>query len=196
MDPNATPEPHDEPARRLYGRKRAVVAVTGVLLAGAAVGAIATKAFSHGMQFGHHRHGPAGIAMLAAAPGPIDPATADEHATRMSKHFGIEVDATAEQQEKLTTIVRAAVKDLLPLREKMQSARKQGVDLLTAPAIDKDAIEKLRAEQASNFEAASKRVSQALVDSAEVLNPDQRKKLADRVAQFREHRGWGPWRKG
>ena len=70
MDPNATPEPHDEPARRLYGRKRAVVAVTGVLLAGAAVGAIATKAFSHGMPFGHHRLGPAGIAMLAAAPGP------------------------------------------------------------------------------------------------------------------------------
>jgi Spy/CpxP family protein refolding chaperone len=193
MDPNANPEPA-APTSRTCGRGRARLAIAGVLLAGAAIGAVTTKAFSHGFMGRHHS--PPGLAMLAAAPGPIDPAAVDEHAGRMARHFGVEVDATKDQQDKLTAIVRAAAKDLLPYRDKMQASRKQGVDLLTAATVDKDALEKLRAEQLANMEVVSKRISQALAESAEVLTPEQRKKLAERIEHFREHRGWGPWRRG
>ena len=37
----------------------------------------------------------------------------DAHADRMIRHLAIEIDATTEQQDKLRTIVQAAVKDLL-----------------------------------------------------------------------------------
>ena len=55
----------------------------------------------------------------------------------------VEVDATAEQQEKLRGIVRAAVHDLLPLREKAMNSRQRGRELLTQTTIDRAAIESL-----------------------------------------------------
>ena len=53
---------------------------------------------------------------------------------------------------------------------------------MTAPTIDRTAIERLRAEQIALAETASKRIAQALADAAEVLNPEQRKKVADWTA--------------
>lgn len=183
-------------SRRGCGRGRGVFAVAFLLLTGAAVGSIASKAFSHG-HFGHGMHHGGSVLTQIAAPGKaVDPAVAEARAERMARHLGVEVDATKEQQEKIDGIVKAAVKDLLPLREKMQGARKDVVDLLSAASIDKSAVERIRGEQMSSADAATKRLSQAIVDIAEVLTPEQRKKAADRIQAFREHRGWGGWHKG
>ena len=62
------------------------------------------------------------------------------------------------------------------------SARSQAITLLTASTIDRTAIERLRAEQLGLAETASKRIALALADTAEVLNPEQRKKIADWAA--------------
>jgi len=62
--------------------------------------------------------------------------------------------------------------------------------LLAAPTIDRAAIEKLRAEQITLADASSKRMTQALADAGEVLNPEQRKKLAERMQKMGERRGW------
>lgn len=177
------------------GRRRGPLAVAFLLLVGGLAGVAATKAFSHG-GFGHHMHRGPGIVQLAAAGGgAIDPAVAEARAERMARHFGVEVNATADQQEKITALVKAAAKDLLPLRDKMQSARKDLVDLVGAASIDKAAVERLRGEQMASADAATRRLSQAIVDIAEVLTPEQRKTLADRITAWREHRGWG-WHKG
>jgi protein CpxP len=121
-------------------------------------------------------------------------------ADRMIRHLAVEIDATAEQQDKLRAVVRGAVKDLLPVREKLLAARATARDLLTQQTIDRAAIEKLRADQIAVHDATSKRVIQAVADAAEVLTPEQRRKLA---AMLPPHGGaWGgpggggPWGRG
>jgi Spy/CpxP family protein refolding chaperone len=108
--------------------------------------------------------------------------------------MAIEIDATADQQAKVAAIAKAAVADLRPLREKAQAARAQAVTLLTAPTIDRSAIERLRAEQIGLAETASKRIVQALADAADVLNPEQRRKVADWIALGRPW--WARWHRG
>ena len=71
----------------------------------------------------------------------FDPAAIEDRADRMVRHLSIEVDATPEQQERLRGIVRSAVRDLLPLREKAMTSRQRGRELLTQTTIDRAAIE-------------------------------------------------------
>jgi Spy/CpxP family protein refolding chaperone len=121
----------------------------------------------------------------------FDPAAIEGRADRMVRHLAIEVDATPDQQERLRGIMRAAVRDLLPLREKMTAFRQRGRDLLLQTTIDRAAIETLRSEQIALADQASRRIAQALGDAASVLNADQRQKLAARIERWRAFRhGW------
>ena len=87
-------------------------------------------------------------------------------------------------------MARDLARDIAPLRGKMKEARTQGIELMAAPTLDRAAIEKLRTEQIALADISSKRVTQALADAAEVLTPDQRRKLAERAQKFGERRGW------
>jgi Spy/CpxP family protein refolding chaperone len=122
--------------------------------------------------------------------GPVDPAMLEERLDRMLKHLYVEIDATEAQKQKLDPIVKQAAKELAPLRERAQDARRRGVALLMADTIDRNAIERVREEQMGAADAASKRFTQALTDVAEVLTPEQRKTLAARL-QSRGRRGHG-----
>ena len=113
--------------------------------------------------------------------GAFDPAQAEDRADRMVRHMAIELDATDAQQEKLRAVVKGAVKDLVPMREKAQSARLKARELLTQPTIDRAEIERFRTEQVALADTFTKRVAQAIGDAAEILTPDQRRKLNDRL---------------
>ncbi|MDQ2081744.1 Spy/CpxP family protein refolding chaperone [Xanthobacteraceae bacterium Astr-EGSB] len=153
--------------------------------------------YARGMGFGGGPDGSGpgwrqdGPGFWRGGPASFDPARLEARADRMVRHAAVELGANADQQEKLSTIVKAALKDILPVREKLLAARKQGRELLTADKIDRDALEKLRAEQIATHEATSKRLVQALADAAEVLTPEQRKKLDTMIAERRRGRGWG-----
>jgi len=164
--------------RRRFFKRAAIATLIGGIAAG-----IGFKAFAQEGGCGWHRCG--------YAAGPLDPATVDQHLDRALKHLYVEIDATDEQKQRLEPIVKQAVKDLLPVREKAHAARKQAVDLLAADRIDRGAIEALRAEQLQLAEQASKRFAQALADVAEVLTPAQRKQIAQRMESFgrRWHHG-------
>ena len=150
----------------------------GTLLGSLAAG-ISGKAFAHG-----GRHGGWGSGLM-------DPAAMNERIERFVKHLGVEVDATPEQQQKLAAIAKDAAKELAPLREHAHETRKQAIALLSASNIDRAAIEKLRAAQLAQAENASRRLTQTVADAAEVLTPEQRKKLAEHVG-----RGHGRWAHG
>jgi Spy/CpxP family protein refolding chaperone len=171
------------PVRR---RRNDWLVVSAVAIAAALSGAAATHAVGQ-----QPWHGPGFMS------GPFDPAAAEERADRVIRHLAVEADATPDQQEKLRGIVKGAVKDLLPMREKAQLARERARILFTQPAIDRAQIETLRSEQLALADAASRRFTQALADAAEVLAPEQRRKLDARVTELRERWGfWRGWRRG
>ena len=126
-----------------------------------------------------------GLAHARRHHGAMDPAQMDERIERFIKHVGVEVDATPEQQQKLTAIAKSAAHDLAPLRAQGMELRKQGLALFTAPSVDKNAVEDLRAKRMQNADAASRRMTQALTEAADVLTPEQRKKAAARARHWR-----------
>jgi Spy/CpxP family protein refolding chaperone len=110
--------------------------------------------------------------------GPMDP---DQAAKRVDTMLARMVpDATAEQKSKISTIFKNAMTDLGPLREQHRASRAKMMQLLSQPSIDRAALEQVRATQAQSAEQASKRMTQALADAAEVLTPAQRTKVAER----------------
>jgi Spy/CpxP family protein refolding chaperone len=118
-------------------------------------------------------------------------AIVDAHADRMIRHLAVEIDATAEQQDKLQSIVHAAVKDLLPVREKVEAAKTTARELLTQQTIDRAALEKLRADQIALHDAASRRLIQAIADAAETLTAEQRRKISNMAPRGGEGGGGG-----
>jgi Spy/CpxP family protein refolding chaperone len=150
-----------------FGRS---VVILLIALAAGFVGGYAGKSFAHGQ----------GRLMSEA----MDPARVDELVERLVKHVAVEVDATPEQKDKLTDIVKGAARDLAPLRGNMYRVRQQTIDLMSAESVDRAAIEILRAEQLALMDAASKRLTQALADVADVLTVEQRRELAARAQRF------------
>jgi Spy/CpxP family protein refolding chaperone len=181
------------------------VGIVAGLAAVAVIGAFATSPAGHRVL----AHVPVfGPELAAAAPfddGPgwrsslfdgIIGTVVEAHADRAVRHLSIEIDATTAQQDKLRAIVRDAVKDLLPVREKIMAARATARDLLTQETVDRAALEKFRTDMLATHDAVSKRLVQAVADAAEVLTPEQRRKIADMVAAHRAHWGGGPWGHG
>ncbi len=123
--------------------------------------------------------------------GAMTPAQMEERLERMLKHLYVELDATEDQKQKIAPIVKQAARDLLPMRASMMGTRKQAMGLFTAERIDRAAIEALRADRLKAAEAGTRRMTQALMDIAEVLTPVQRKTLGERMARRR-----GLWSKG
>ncbi len=194
MNDTPTSSPQDQNPKQWSGRRprRGVLFILSVALVGGLIGAGASKALS-GPGWRHHfghgpgftrTHGPMGFMR-----GPLTPEKAANRAGRLAKHLAVEVDATPEQSQKLVAIAKSLAGEVLPIRQQIRLTQKSAVDLLTADTLDRTAIEKLRADQMGNFDAVSGRVLKAITDAAEVLTPEQRKKLRERVSEWRDHRG-------
>jgi Spy/CpxP family protein refolding chaperone len=126
-----------------------------------------------GMGMAHHRGamGPGGAPLMG---GPLRGRLLDL------------VKATPEQRSKIESIWQAARADLAQLHEQGQALHQRSMDLFLQPSIDAQAAEALRQQMLTQHDAASKRMLQAMIDSANVLTPEQRKTLADKTRQRRE----------
>jgi Spy/CpxP family protein refolding chaperone len=168
-------------AQERGGKRFGYLAMTLVLLVGIVAGGFAIAGLGmyrhHAMGFGPG-HGWRGHHWMQDGPRSED--FAPRRIERMIGFAARRLDATDEQKKRLTDIATAAARDLLPMRDKMREARKQARQILTAPTIDRAALEALRAAQLAQADAASRRLAQAIADAADVLTPEQRAKLAQR----------------
>lgn len=101
------------------------------------------------------------------------------------------VDATDSQRAQIKQIMQAAHTDLQAQMVAGRALREQGLTLYSAPNIDAAAIEALRQQVQAQREVASKRMSQAMIEAARLLTPEQRAKFAEKMkkrqARVMEH---------
>lgn len=91
------------------------------------------------------------------------------------------LNATEAQRTQIKQIARAAAQDLKAQHEQSRALRDKAAALFTAPAVDAAAAESLRQQMLAQHDAASRRVTQAMVDAANVLTPEQRSQLGERL---------------
>lgn len=98
---------------------------------------------------------------------------------KMIERIADKVNATDEQKKKLNEIASKLNQDQATRRTAMQSMRQKTIELLSANPIDTAAIEQVRASQIQFMDEQSKQMSQAMVEAAQVLTPEQRAQLAN-----------------
>jgi Spy/CpxP family protein refolding chaperone len=113
----------------------------------------------------------------------------------MVAHALDSVGASAAQEAKVHDIVAAKFAEIAPNPDEHAAMRKQALELLAAPTIDRAAVEKLRLQAVATFDAKSKAVVGSVLDIADQLTPEQRVKLAAELEAM-PHDGpmmMGPW---
>jgi len=95
------------------------------------------------------------------------------------------VKATPEQRTQIHQIMQAATADLRGQRDAGRKLHEDMQALFTQPTVDANAAEALRQQMLARHDQASKRMMQAMLDASRVLTPEQRKLLADHIAQRR-----------
>ena len=171
------------PSHRCHGghRGRCFGKLLGVMLV-FGLGFFAGKSYACEPGFGHH-----GGPQAFMSGQPLDVEQANKFAERGVKHMLDDVQANDEQKVKATAIVKASVAKGAPLADKLRGNHVQMRKLMSAATIDKAAIESLRAEQIKLADEASKLMTQTMEEVAEVLTPEQRAKLAEKMEK---RHGW------
>jgi protein CpxP len=111
------------------------------------------------------------------------------------------VGASSAQEAKVHDIIAAKFTEIAPNPEEHDAMRKQALELLSAPTVDRAAVEKMRADVVARFDTKSKAIVGGLLDIADQLTPAQRTALAAEIEQMHAHgpmgmggMGWGGWR--
>ena len=200
---NETPTPQTNETPRKPWRRIAIA----TLVAGAVAG-LGFKAYAHGGPWGggcgargwHASHGA----------GAMDPEAMKKRTDAMARWMLADVNATEAQQQQIAAIVATTMTELAPLRQKHFEARKQAAEILATtmtelaplrqkhfearkqaaeilakPSVDRAALETLRAQEMAAADQVSKRITQAIADAAEVLSPEQRAQLVERMQRMR-----------
>jgi protein CpxP len=104
------------------------------------------------------------------------------------------VNATASQRSQIKAIWEGLRPQLKAQRQQRAALRKQIVADLTAQTIDANAIEQLRQQSMAVADKLSSLFTQGIVQTAQVLSPDQRKQAQQEMASHaqRFHQTWGP----
>ncbi len=96
-----------------------------------------------------------------------------------------ETGATDEQRTRVTAILQATAADVHALAQEHKGFHKQLHEILAAETVDRARLEAVRAEGVSVADQATKRLAQGVADAADVLTPEQRAQLAERLHKRR-----------
>jgi periplasmic protein CpxP/Spy len=159
--------------KRRWGRRVFAAAVL-IVLGGAGGFAIglhkASAMFWHGMQGAR-----------------LNPERVAAHVERRVDRVLSRLDAGPEQKGKVSAIAKSAVTDLAALGLTPWETRAKFLTLLRADKIEPEAFEELRAGQTAKWDAATKRMVQAVVEAASILTPEQRRELTEPLLRHDLH---------
>ena len=95
------------------------------------------------------------------------------------------VNASAEQRTQIKQITDAARADMKAQHAMGRQLRGDSAALFAQPTVDARAAEALRQQMLARHDQASKRQLQMMLDISRVLTPEQRRTLAEKMAQRR-----------
>ena len=144
------------------------------VLAAAAVMAPFAQAQMHRPDMGGGHHGGPGMMMFGGSP---------ERIGRAVDHMLDGLNATDAQRTQIKQIATTAAADLKAQRASARDLHEKSMQLFAAPTVDAAAAEALRQQMLAQHDQASKRVLQAMLDASNVLTPEQRAKLGERMKQ-------------
>jgi len=124
----------------------------------------------HGMHRG--MHGGMGGIMFGGSP---------ERAGKMIDGMLDGLNATDAQRSQIKQIAAAAAADMKTQMQAGRGLRQRGMEIFTAPTVDAAAAEQLRQQMLQQHDQMSRRMTQAMVDVARVLTPEQRAKVGERM---------------
>jgi len=151
---------------------RLTLAALAIALAGAAL----TPAEAAPGPGGHGPVGGPGM-MFGASP---------EHADRMADRMLAGASNVSDaQRNQVREIARQAATDLRAQREAGRGLREQVAAAFAQPVVDADAVEALRQKMLAQHDAASKRMTQAMLDVSRVLSAEQRQQIAQKMQSRR-----------
>ena len=96
------------------------------------------------------------------------------------------VNATPEQRSQIQQILKTSADEMRTQREAGREMRDEAMKLFAQPTLDANAIEALRQKQLAQHDAASKRMTAAMLEIGRVLTPEQRKQMSEYMQQRRD----------
>ena len=162
-----------------------MIGMVMTLLAGIGVSAWAQPASPPpppGMEggMGHGMHGMNGMHGGMGGPGMMFGGS-PEHMGRMIDHMLDGLNATDAQRSQIKQIAAQAAADLKAQAAAGRGLRQRGMQIFAAPTVDANAAEQLRQQMLQQHDQMSRRVTQAMVAVANVLTPEQRAKVGERM---------------
>jgi Spy/CpxP family protein refolding chaperone len=128
-----------------------------------------------GMHGGMHhggRHGGMGAMMFGGSP---------ERMNRRIDRLLDGLNATDAQRAQIKQIAAAAATDLRAQAEAGRAIRARSMQPFTAANVDAAAAERVRLEMIQHHDQMSRRSTQAMLDAARVLTPEQRARIGERI---------------
>lgn len=170
--------------RTAQGRRirMVMIGMTVTLLAAIGVSAWAQPAPPPpppGMEGGMHDHGMHG--MHGGMGGGMMFGGSPEHVGRMIDHMLDGLNASDAQRTQIKQIATQAAADLKAQSAAGRGLRQRGMQIFTAPTVDANAAEQLRQQMLQQHDQMSRRVTQAMIAVANVLTPEQRAKVGERM---------------
>lgn len=148
----------------------AVRAVRTVLLA-MLLAISASVAVSAWAQPGGHGRG---VMVFGASP---------ERMARGIDHMLDGLNASDAQRNQIKQIAQAAAADMKAQREAGRALRDKAAQIFAASTVDAAAAEAVRQQMLVQHDQGSRRMMQAMLEASQVLTPEQRAKLGERMKQ-------------
>ncbi len=104
-----------------------------------------------------------------------------EHMGRMIDHMLDGLNASDAQRGQIKQIAAAAATDMKAQAEAGRALRQRAMQAFTAPTVDAGAVEQVRQQMLQQHDQMSRRMTQAMLDVARVLTPEQRARLGERM---------------